>query len=135
MPRTRKGKCLWRARRQQDLQLLTGASAIEMQISAALEKVFLWGRRQGQESLCCVFKHSKLYGRCSCHSSFTSQSGSPRDLTSQVLPDPSGSPLQAWLGSEAESCNFLCCVACSVLRFLMQRAEQRVWATKKNTTR
>lgn len=41
-----------------DLLLDPKETAIEMHVSADLEKVFVWLGRRGHEPLYCVFKHS-----------------------------------------------------------------------------
>lgn len=43
--------------RQKSKRLDAKASAIEMHISADVEKVFVWFGRQGKAPLCCVFKN------------------------------------------------------------------------------
>lgn len=105
----------------------TGASSIEMRISADLEKIWVWGGGRDQDPLCCVFKNNVTLREVL--SSLANQ-GLQAEL-----------PVRSSAGHFREpGCRFgfeeelVPVFSCAALRGLLQSAVRGPWATWEATT-
>ena len=76
----KKGKFLWSARSWQCRLLEQGASAIEMQNLANLDKIFDWGIGMARNHSTVSLRTLYPCEQCSCHWGCSSQSDPPGDL-------------------------------------------------------